>query len=413
MRAQRCVETAQQPPEISKNEVQNAPMSQSLTNAPAASLPPVPPDNVTTPSSTKAADRRRRWLRNARIGIAVALLVLLLPTFANPEFFKALSSVNIPLVLVAFVFSVLSVASKARRWGIVLRARGINATDRYLLFSYFVSMFFNNFLPSAVGGDAVRAIESARSSGRHTESVSAVILERGTGMVTVFGCGSILALFTPNLPLQIALLAHGLFIGTIFGVFLLWRDFTGDLINWITDHLVARLLGGRLIGIWGKASGLYFDFRDYRHKWRLIGALMWQSIITQAMTISSLYALINAFNMSPPFGAFIAVTGIASAIDLIPISLNGIGIREGVYVYFLGLLLIPAPIAVAFALVNRLIVLAQAMLGGLTFLWRSARPAVPMSITPEPVTAVVPPAATAVMPSPVIAVQPDIEEVRS
>ena len=313
--------------------------------------------------TTVVADRRRRWVRNARIVIAVGLLVLLLPTFAQPEFFHALASVNLLLVLVALVFSVLSVASKARRWGIVLRSRGIVVSDRYLLFSYFVSMFFNNFLPSAVGGDAVRAIESARSSGRTTESVSAVILERGTGMVTVLGSGSILALFTPNLPPQIALMADGLFIGTVIAVFLLWQDFTGNLLNWITAHVITRLLGGRLNALWGKASGLYFDFRGYRHQWRLIGALMLQSIITQVMTISSLYALISAFNLMPPFGAFIAVTGIASAIDLIPISLNGIGIREGVYVYFLGLLLVPAPVAVAFALVNRLIVLIQAMIG--------------------------------------------------
>ena len=357
-------------------------MSQLSTNAPPTPL--LPTELITPELPVKSAAKPRHWLRYARIAIAVGLLILLLPTFANPEFFKALASVNLLLVTVAFVFSVLSVASKARRWGIVLRARGIHATNRYLLFSYFISMFFNNFLPSAVGGDAVRAIESARSSGRGKEAVSAVILERGTGMVVVFGCGSILSLFTPNLPLQIALLAHGLFIGTLFGVFLLWRDFTGDLLNWITRNVVTRLFGGKLNGLWAKASGLYFDFRNYRHQWRLIGALLLQSIITQAMTMTSLYALINAFNIRPPFGAFIAVTGIASAIDLIPISLNGIGIREGVYVYFLGLLTIAAPVAVAFALVNRLIVLAQALLGGVTFVWRSARPSVTMTSIPIP-----------------------------
>jgi len=56
--------------------------------------------------------------------------------------------------------------------------------------------------------------------GRGKEAITAVILERGSGMLAVFGGGSLLALFQPNLPLSIALLAHGLFIGLLVGLFL-------------------------------------------------------------------------------------------------------------------------------------------------------------------------------------------------
>jgi uncharacterized protein (TIRG00374 family) len=257
------------------------------------------------------------------------------------------------------------------------------ASDLYLFLSYLIGMFFNNFLPSGMGGDAVRAYESARTTGRGKEAITAVILERGTGMITVFGCGSVLALFQPDLPLQIALLAHGLFVGTLLLVFLLWQNFTSGLLNWISAHIVVRLFGGRLTGIWAKIVGVYVEFRSYRNQWRLLGAVLLQSALTQVMTVISLYALILAFDYQPPFGAFIAVSGIATALDLVPISLNSLGVREGVYVYFLGLLAIPGPVAVAFALLNRLIVLIQALVGGIAFLWRSARPA-PLPTLPAP-----------------------------
>ena len=148
-------------------------------------------------------------------------------------------------------------------------------------------------------------------------------------------------------------------------------------------HVVARVFGGRLTSLWAKIVSVYDEFRSYRHQWRLLGKVLLQSALTQLMTVISLYALILAFDYQPPFGAYIAVTGIATALDLVPISLNSLGVREGVYVYFLGLLAIPGPVATAFALLIRLIVLIQAMVGGIAFLWRSARPVpLPTIVTP-------------------------------
>ncbi len=313
---------------------------------------------------------RVRLTRYLRIIIAVGLLLALLPTFAQPDFFKALSSVNLPLVGLALLLSVASVASKAWRWGIVLRWRGIVLSPTYLLFSYFISMFFNNFLPSGMGGDAVRAYESARDTGRGKESVTAVILERGSGMLSLFAAGSLLSLPQRDLPIGVQLLVHGLFIGSVIAVFLLWQDFTGNILN----QIGRRLGSGRLGSLWAKIVSVYDDFRGYRNQYRLLRDLMLQSGVTLVLTIASLYALIAALGYSVPIGSFAAVIAVATAIDLVPISLNGLGVREGVYVFFLGLLGIPGAVAAAFAILIRLLVLIQALAGGLAFLWRGAHP---------------------------------------
>src|SRR5579859_6811523 len=115
--------------------------------------------NVTMSESSTVphGGRSIAWLRYLRIGVAVVLLVYLLSTIAWSQFFSAIANVRLPLVGLAFLLSTASVASKAKRWGIALKSRGITASDRYLLVSYLVSMFFNNFLPSGMGGDAVRA----------------------------------------------------------------------------------------------------------------------------------------------------------------------------------------------------------------------------------------------------------------
>ncbi len=316
--------------------------------------------------------RRVSLARVLRIVVAVALLLALLPTFTQPDFFKALSAVNLPLVILALALSVASVASKAWRWGIVLRWRGIRLSPSYLLFSYFISMFFNNFLPSGMGGDAVRAYESARDTGRATESITAVILERGSGMLSLFAAGSLSLLIFPqrDLPLVVTLLVHGLFLGALIAIFLLWQDFTGKLL----DLISARLGGGRIGLLWGKLVGVYQDFRSYRGQRRLLFDLMVQSLVTLVLTIASLYVLMLALDQTLPIGEFAAVIAVATAIDLIPISPNGLGVREGVYVFLLRPLGIEPPAALAFGLLIRLLVLVQALAGGLAFLWRGAHP---------------------------------------
>jgi glycosyltransferase 2 family protein len=240
-----------------------------------------------------------------------------------------LASVNVPLVILALVLSIASVASKAWRWGVVMRWRGIQLSPTYLLFSYFIGMFFNNFLPSGMGGDAVRAYEAARDTGRGAESVTSVIIERGSGMLAVFAAGSIFTLTWPAIPTGIALLVHGLFIGSTIAIWALWLDITGQILAAIGARLPAKLAG-----IWAKIIKIYEEFRIYRREWRLLVVVMWQSIVTLILTLTSVYTLLLAFDTPVSFVAFTAMYAIITAIDVVPISLNGLGVREGSYVFF-------------------------------------------------------------------------------
>ncbi|MCC7205978.1 MAG: flippase-like domain-containing protein [Anaerolineae bacterium] len=304
----------------------------------------------------------------ARLLIGVALVVLLIPVLLTPDFWQTLAAVDKPLALLAFVLSVVSVASKAWRWGMVMRWRGIPLRPAYLFGSYLVGMFFNHFLPSGLGGDVVRAYETARDTGRGAESVTGVLVERGSGMLAVFAAGSLGALLTPGIPVGVALLAHGLFVGALLAIWALWLDLTGRALDGIGQRLPAGVRTA-----WGKLGAVYHEFRRYRREWRILGAIMVQSLVTLALTLASVYALVLAFGQHIPFSSFAAFFSIATAIDVIPFSLNGLGVREGVFVFFLGLLGVGAAPALGVALMIRLIVLVQAFGGGLIFLAREVR----------------------------------------
>ncbi|MBX3083352.1 MAG: flippase-like domain-containing protein [Anaerolineae bacterium] len=304
-----------------------------------------------------------RWLR---LLLGLILIAALIPIFAQPEFWQTLAHVNVPLVVAATVLSAISVVSKAWRWGAVMRWRGLPQSSSYLVSGYFIGMFFNNFLPSGLGGDVVRAYQTARDTGRGAESVISVVIERGSGMVSLFAAGSVGALFVP-LPLSITLLAHGLFLGSLVGLWALWSDVTGRILR-----VVGSWLPNILQSPWSKITRLYEEFRGYRREWRLFATVMAQSLVTLITTLASVYLLLLAFDNHVSFGGFAAVYSIVTAIDVIPFSLNGLGIREGTYVYFLGLLGVPSAIALGVALLVRLIVALFALFGGLLFLWQGS-----------------------------------------
>jgi uncharacterized protein (TIRG00374 family) len=312
--------------------------------------------------------RSKNLWRFVRLAIGILLLIALIPVFVTPEFWTTLTSVNIPLVIAALVLSIASVASKAWRWGVVMRWRGIHLSPTYLLFSYFIGMFFNNFLPSGMGGDAVRAYEAARDTGRGAESVAAVIIERGSGMLAVFMAGSVFALYWPSIPIGIALLVHGLFIGSVIAIWALWLDITGRILAAIGARLPAKLAG-----IWAKIIKVYEEFRIYRREWRLLLVVMGQSIVTLILTLLSVYTLLLAFDTPVLFPGFVGMYAIITAIDVVPISLNGLGIREGSYVFFLGVIDVPTAVALGVALLVRLLVLIQAAIGGIVFVTRNLR----------------------------------------
>lgn len=310
---------------------------------------------------------RAVW-RAVRLLAGLALVLLLIPVLLTPDFWSTLAAVDTPLVVLALLLSVASVASKAWRWGMVMRWRGISLRPTYLFGSYLVGMFFNHFLPSGMGGDVVRAYETARDTGRGAESVTGVIVERGSGMLAVFAAGSLGSLLAPGIPAGVALLAHGLFAGALVAIWALWLNATERALD-----VIGNRIPGYLRKLWTKLTAIYHEFRRYRREWRILGAIMAQSLVTLALTLASVYVLLLAFRQEVSFTGFAAFFSIATAIDVIPFSLNGLGVREGVYVFFLGLLGVGAAPALGVALMVRLLVLIQAFGGGLVYLARELR----------------------------------------
>lgn len=308
-------------------------------------------------------DRLLLWLR---VGIAAALMAFVLSLVASD--FDTLRNVNWSLIPLAWALTLLSTAVKAYRWGVFARQSGLELPFQRLLGTYFVGAFFNTVLPTSVGGDAVRAVDTASATGRAADSTSSVLLERGIGLLAVAGAGSLFALFLEpdTVPLPFVLLVHGLFVGGIAGVIMLRQ-------GWLFGPVAAiaeRIGLGRLVA---KGRHLQDAFTEQLRSPGALVQVILLSILANALTLGATYLVLIAVTDPIPASSFVPMIALATTAELIPISIASLGVKESAYVFFLGLVGVGSGAAGVIAIIMRALTWGHAFVGGVVFLSRTLR----------------------------------------
>ena len=129
-----------------------------------------------------------------RVLVSAGLIGYFLLTFVKDQggfneafrqFVHAFSSASLQWLIPAFFLHIVGFSLITLRWKILLKAQDVVSPFGQLFIFYFMASFFNTFLPSTIGGDAVRAIESKRLTGSTSTSFMVVIIERMTGLAAL------------------------------------------------------------------------------------------------------------------------------------------------------------------------------------------------------------------------------------
>ena len=329
-----------------------------------------------TEIETNETDKRAWWSRLManharlllwlRIFVALGLLALVIALVANDR--DKLENLDWSFIPVAFACIVLSTVVKAYRWSLLVRQSHMGVSFRRLLGTYLVGAFFSTLLPTSVGGDAVRAVDTAAKTGRVADSTSSVLIERGIGLLAVAGAGSIFALFMDpgEVPIYFVALVHAMFIGGVFGLVVLRQGwFMGPI-----TVVLNRLKLGKLVE---KVRQMQEAFSGHLGSPLILFQMMVLSILANALTMGAAYVVLLAVtdDTPPQLVAFVPMIALSTAAELIPISIAALGVKESAYVYFLGLIDVDGGVAGAVAIIMRVLTLGLALLGGLVYLVRT------------------------------------------
>ncbi len=299
-----------------------------------------------------------------KIGISGTLLAVLLSRVDRESLVRNLTSIDPLLFACVFAMYVGCQWVSAGRWRILLRASGIKISI-WRLFSFnMVGMFFNNFLPTAIGGDVVRSYDLYRHTRCGKEAVATVFMDRFTGFSALLGVAAVAAFLGHRHIGDPRITWSVISIFLIYGVVML-------LLFW--ERLMRRVVG--LLGKAGlgavqkKVDGVYGVVSGFRSSPAALVQAIGISIILQILVILAFYVLSLALHLSIPIRYFFIFSPIIWASSMLP-SLGGLGIREFTGVYFFTKVGVEQSQALGLSFMWTIMLVLLSLVGGFIFMLR-------------------------------------------
>lgn len=290
-------------------------------------------------------NRKRVWL-TAQALITTALLAVLLRSL-DLQAFGALF-VTLPAWFYALSLAVVLAGQVvyAWRWRLLLAAAGVRAPFSVVIRQYFIGIFLNNFFPSTVGGDLAKVYLLGRDHGYRAVTAS-VLLDRmlGLGLLAVCAAVTLWAVPMPSAVLAGARLAvTGIAAGALV-VLALAAAGTGGLsarVSW---------MGPRVAVLAERLQRLRLDMAAALTSPLLIAQAA-AAVIGYFIAVAAVYVLFIRMHavVAPSFALVMGVVMTTSVLSNIPISLNGLGLREQLHAVLLAPLGVPREVAVAISL---------------------------------------------------------------
>jgi hypothetical protein len=270
---------------------------------------------------------------------------------------RAADPYKLSAVVLAMFFCV---TISAVKWQVLLAIHDISYRLRDLHRYYLIGVFFNNFLPSTIGGDVYRIYKTLSNPRSRTRAVLAVFLERLTGIWALLVLGWISGLViilraggTAPFMKPLTLLFTGGVALPVAGVFfLIWfgnRTTVAARIpyiaRWLRDHLA--------------------DFR--RQKAKGIQVLL-LSFFFHLFSIGWITLLFKAIGTDFPVPELAVTVAISNLVSILPISINGIGLLDGSFLYVAVAFGVDYDRALTFLLLMRSITFLISLVGGAFYL---------------------------------------------
>lgn len=314
-----------------------------------------------------AGDRRRkplgRWLKPL---VTVALYVLIFYRLDLGALASRLGSTRLGYVTAGVVLYCCGQALSAYKWHLLLRPVRLAVPYSRILAFYFTGMFFNIFLPTIVGGDAVKAILLARETGAPARSTMTVFMERNVGLLALLTVATFAAWRMPSLDLfdvSLFILTLAIFAAFILvNLLLISRSPYG-----LADRIVALTPLARLHA---PGASLYQAIIPYTRNLQALLVTFFLSLIFQAIVIVVVFLNTRALDQSFPMSAIAVFVPLISLAGMIPVSLNGLGVRDVLYLLLFGQLGASPDVSVSLALLYFAVTLIASLPGGVVYAWQ-------------------------------------------
>jgi uncharacterized membrane protein YbhN (UPF0104 family) len=333
-----------------------------------------------SPEQSQTSPARRYIVMAIKVAVSVALLAFLFSRIDVARLWASARGASIPWLAIALSVYLSTVLCSVWRWWLLLEAQNVNIAPRKLFSSYLVALFFNNLLPSNIGGDVVRIGDTAKAARSKTLATTVVLVDRVMGLISlvlVAACGA-------------TLVASPAF--TSGHTFTLWPTwFWANLSSWFwavfvvgvaatTPALLAPAGVGRMLQpltvlhpewVGGRISNFTRTLARFREHPAALASCFGGAIFVQFATVGFYLAVAHALKVHIGASDLAVIVPVSSVVQMLPVSFGGLGVREGAFsVYFIGIGL-PAESALLLSLSATALVMLFSLTGVAVYVGRS------------------------------------------
>lgn len=320
---------------------------------------------------------KRTALTALKIAVSLALYAYIFSKVEVSHLWEILKDADVTLFIAGIGVYFLIQSLSAYRWQLLLRPLGLEASYRKLLSFYLLGMYFNFFLPTAIGGDVVRVYYLNKETRKLSRATASVFLDRDLGMAALLAVAMIVATAAgTRLPLP-GLGDEEVRLAPLFGIVAIAFTLANLAIFYRPTynllHKVLRLL--RMKRADEKVEHLFASVNSYRGKWALLAGTMIISIVIQLGGVFINVLVARSININTQNGwiDFLVFIPAISLISMVPLSVNGMGWREVSYIVLFQTVGVAQAQAAALAFLWLGVLVLTSLPGGIIYVMRGSK----------------------------------------
>ena len=317
--------------------------------------------------SPRASRTRSLALTAVKIIVSVGLLALLFSRVDVSRLWNVARHASIPWLATALLLYFAMLLVSTWRWSMLLEAQHVPLPFGYLTASYLVATFFNNFLPSNIGGDVIRISDTAKPAKSKTLATTVVLMDRGIGLL-----GLVLVAASG------ASMLHQLALGPV-GPRMLWAGFGAGTIvatpALLMPEAVTRVLQPLRVfhqeWVDARIQKLTDPLARFKETPAALASCFAGAVAVQATIVLFYVAIARSMNIPIGFAELAVVVPISFIVQMLPVSVNGFGVREATFGFYFTRLGLPLESALLVSFMGAAMIMLFSLSGGVVYLRRS------------------------------------------
>ncbi|MGE3704923.1 MAG: YbhN family protein [Vicinamibacterales bacterium] len=312
---------------------------------------------------------RNRFMTAVRVVVSLALLGLLLSRVDRDALLASVRHASLPWLAIALGVYFVHVLTGAWRWRLLLGAQNVHVPHRELLSSLLVSYFFNNFLPSNIGGDVVRIRDTARPARSKTIATLVILADRVLGVIGLFLVAAVAS--------TVAFETRGTAGAPMLPVWLwaiLFAGIAGVAPALLIPTRLTRLLAplARLHPEWigARLETLALTLHRFRARPAVLATCFTGAVLVQSLLVAYYLAVVYALNLPVTVWDLAVIVPVSLVVQMLPVSLNGLGLREATFSFYFTRIGLPVHHGVLLSLVAAGLAMLFSLSGAAVYMTR-------------------------------------------